>query len=227
MPILTLFSVGISFWTLIEMREQRAATYRPDIVFSEVEYELSWDLSNDFSKLKIDVLDEGMPLEKQSIVERSKLTNIGAGAAKDITFSWDDNNIYEYAKKINQSESLKLNYLAPKMIELIFKDQSYITGEGDSTFKYLLPIYNEKETENSFIFFPMYYKHMIAMYVAISLEQNTFGNRQFPALKGLLTYTDIQGVSYSKAIEFTIVPSLGEYSHDGKFKMRFTLKPTK
>lgn len=228
--ILTLCSVIISLWTLNEMREQRTATYRPDIVFSEVEYELRWDLSSDFSKLKIDILDNGMSIEKQSIFEHSKITNIGSGAAKNITFSWSDNNIYEYAKKINQSKSLELNYISSNMIELVFNDWSYIEGHSYNTFKYLLPIYDEKDIENSYISFPMYYKYMIAMYMATSLEEDAndkkFMDKSFPPLKGKITYSDIQGKFYSKEIKFVIVPILTEYSQEGTFKIRFTLSQT-
>lgn len=97
--------------TLLEMKIERDAAYKPTILMNAVDYQISWNANGEEewvsslpneSNSSHEVNENGEITRTISLpvnifpnngLETFTVVNIGVGAAKDIRFEWDENNI--------------------------------------------------------------------------------------------------------------------------------------
>lgn len=111
MVLLTCLSLVGVFLTLHEMQIERDAAYKPTILMNAVDYQISWNANGEEewvsslpneSNSSHEVNENGEITRTISLpvnifpnngLETFTVVNIGVGAAKDIYFKWDKNNI--------------------------------------------------------------------------------------------------------------------------------------
>lgn len=105
--ILTLISVILVYFTLLEMKQQRESTYMPEIAIrNDKEFVIKWDSENpDFYVRGTDYgAYEGSGIRSYGIeIPHLYFTveNIGFGSARNIKIIWNDETISKFAECIN------------------------------------------------------------------------------------------------------------------------------
>ena len=123
MAAFALISICISSWTVREMIKDRNAAYSPDILMNPIEINFSWDqdgneiwLSAPDNIVEPTITDneDGTYTVKdqislQAIVSgyfnRYSVVNIGVGATKNITFSWEGHSRYSLESTLGRNPS--------------------------------------------------------------------------------------------------------------------------
>lgn len=207
--IISVFSTVIVLFTLFEMQAQRNAAYRPDITLSNTETAFVWDKNGlEVDSGEIFETISKFKNDKTNInsIPKIKITNLGVGNAKDVQINWNqENNIDKLSSVFKQIENISVFYDNGTVRIEENKKQSSIITSDNIKFDF---ISNSTESENETAF-PIVYLYLI---------NELFINKQsenIPDLFVEVTYSDIQGQTYSKNIKLSIMPSFGTINPDG------------
>lgn len=187
--VLTVISLVLVFFTLLEMQIQRNRAYMPQIAAeSQGEIIMDWKSKSDFLYLN-DKESESQVYDDITL----DIYNIGAGAAKNIQFEWDDSNIKNIIKNINNnSNNFVINFNDNKMLSIKFTDiEIGILGTEKKTKLNFLAAQND-----------IAYKIKVPREYLLSLKLILIDQKYniFPSLKLNVYYEDIQGKRYEQKL---------------------------
>ena len=219
---ISIVSTFLVLLTLFEMQAERNASYLPDISLNNTEVAIAWNenglpyISNEaktiFSKM---IKDNNTQV---NALPQIKVYNIGVGTAKDITFIWDTQknmnqfmDILKFYDDINISfEGNTVNIKTPSI------DQT--TWEPDShQIDFMLNSAQEYDT----LMFPLSYYQLIKEIYIRTDPQN------IPTLYLSVSFSDVQGRVYNKALQLTPRISLLTQNPDGSGFCIFNLTTEK
>jgi hypothetical protein len=205
-------TVILVFLTLREMEKQRKASQKPELIIPNM-FIIGYPDENCNLYIASYWSNKEVKKERTEIYEHPNVTiyNIGAGAAKEINFSWNfdvQNTVksiqdYCYSNSIPVVIRIQNNYLE------IGIEGGFDAINLDSSFKYsyLMPTSVTSQGLNSEI--PIYFLELISFLIFISMQKHgfEFGDFEFPSLFCELSYTDIGGVRYIKKFDVTFNPT--------------------
>lgn len=209
--ILTGFSTVVSaiivVLTLYEMQVQRNNAYMPDIIFETVSVNVSWGDSeklNDYDS----IVGEATEVNPSSV--HIPVRNIGVGVAKKISFTISDENFISWLSLFNKlNPESQYTYTKNGSMLSVFNGNTQISFNSDYRDEktFLLP--NAEEI----------YEFTIPMQYTILL-QKIFSTRNaepvdIPDLEIWVSFEDVQGVTYDKAISLAIEDYFFTQDSDG------------
>ena len=230
--VLTLFTVIISFVTILEMKTERKLAYKPTIAINPIEIEFSWDRNGFEEWVKVSdnkpstLLEDGSIVNEITIpisilydgsIEKLDVVNIGAGAAKDISFSWDKNNVDNLTECLTALDYTKRDFCHAD-VSLIFSYGDHmvmVDREKDQGFMYLLPDAVDKQP----LSFPAQYSLLIHEIIKTGKYNNDL------RLLFYLEYDDIQGIHYKDIGAVFIKKTFYLENDDGSGLARYQLIP--
>lgn len=216
--MISVISTMIVLFTLFEMQEERNATYLPDISLSKTEVAMIWN------KEKILAIDKDYEdtitkmAEENTVVNRlpqMKIYNLGVGAAKNISFHWEnDKNVRQFQKVLNNCDDVEVSCIQDLVVikRPGMESESWILG--DEHIDFLLNSTKEYDT----LFFPQYYYDLIQ-----EIYLRTDGN-QVPPLYLSMSFQDVQGKVYTREIKVCANISFKYIDSDGSGCCIFDLK---
>lgn len=189
--------------TLGEMQKERNAAYKPTILMNAVDFEISWDTNGeeewvsslpDESNSSYEVDAEGNVAGTISLpvnifphngLESFTVVNVGVGAAKDVYFEWDKNNIPYLCNYLAECDPSKSDFCT------VEKSATFSLGDGivvtdiddDVRLMYMLP----DATETYTLPLPTAYSILIHEIMKCTALQET------PHIVLYAEYSDIQG----------------------------------
>lgn len=187
--ILTLISLLLVFLTLLEMQIQRNRAYMPQIVAeSQGEIIMNWKSKSDF--LYLNDKEVGSHAYDDITLD---FYNIGTGTAKNIQFEWDDSNIENLTKNINNNSNNFTIYFNDDK-RLVIKSIDTEMGLGgidltETTKLNFLASQNDKS-----------YKIKVPREYLVCIKAMLIDQKQdiLPSLKLNVYYEDIQGKKYEQ-----------------------------
>lgn len=236
MAILTLLSVVGVFFTIHEMRKDRDAAYKPAILMNPIEFEISWNEDGEeewFTSLpgegesSVDVDEHGemigtikipMTIFRENGLETFSVVNIGVGAARDIVFEWDENNVQNLKEYLIERDSSKADFcLEGQSVVFSIGDRIVMTDKPQGNrLMYMLP--NAEET------------YILALPTAYSvlvheIVKNADLGENLPHLVLYVDYTDVQGKNMQDAFCIWIQRTFYEVNPDGSGFATYQLVP--
>ena len=183
MAMLTFFSVLGVFFTILEMRRDRDAAYRPTIVMNPIEIHFSWDSEDKEKGISFqDGIANGNTYE-YSVV------NIGVGTAKNIVFEWDTNNTSNLLNYLQIHHAGNSNFcvIGDDYDAFSYNDDNHIviSKEKPIVLMYMLP----EAGEVHHISLP--YQYILLIQEIAKMKQ--FDNSSPPSICLYVKYEDIQG----------------------------------
>ena len=205
--LISLISTVVILATLLEMQEERNATYMPNISINCPGIRCIWNdkhlLSNDVSFIDDDYLDvwneEGDSYVDSTLVD-VEVMNTGVGVAKDIYIDWRyTENYAAFGDTFSKCDDIKFktdDYMAYAELEN-GSEWFYTFEEGlVHQFGFLSADLNNKES------FTIPYSYIELYKIGISYNMG----HELPVLRFDVVYNDVQGELYRK--EFSISPYL-------------------
>ncbi|HEX2983988.1 MAG TPA: hypothetical protein VHO28_10645, partial [Ignavibacteriales bacterium] len=183
--------------TLEEMREQRFAAYKPELVIPRF-------------RVIIDDLDDGICYSRNK--EYNKLNdkpisldivNLGQGVAKNIKIEYKINRncflaIHNKLKNEGMTDGIQFYEKGSELLEGIFEENKdrdililnngYDTLIFDEMISFLLPISKSPDNSTYSIFIKNYYIELYLIYIK---EKELFKDLEFPAIEVRLEYCDL------------------------------------
>lgn len=175
--VISALSVLFALITVVEIKKDRKAAYKPAVLINPIECEFTWDSNGNEiwmesmaynSAEKIEFNEDGtlegtinIPIKaiSESGLEKITTVNAGVGNARDVIFEWDENNINrlnEYLIKCNEQKK-EFMYI-DKSVVFTFNDGLVMTDiPGKHGLMYMVS--NAGETYN--IPVPMAYSILI------------------------------------------------------------------
>lgn len=207
--IISVISTIIVLLTLFEMQAQRNAAYRPDIVLSNSEVAIVWDENN----LKTDNGETFEAISKYmndkeniNAIPQMQIYNIGVGTAKDIQIKWNKKeNIKFLSDVLKETENINVIYDNQKLEIGEGKEKITIMDSENTNFDFIL---NLSQNKNK-ITLPLSYFYLINELYKNNQAENA------PDLFINISYSDIQGKSYSTDLKLSITPAFGTINSDG------------
>ena len=203
----------IAFRTLFEMKKQREASYKPELIAIETLYHLEWRKNYIYSAEKDkEILKEGKKLDVESY--KIKIYNIGLGTAKgvNITFDFPYIEAIEIIKKmyeeINVDFNHKLEYKKNEHGRFVFyADRAeYHFSDYIEKFDFLMPVSQEKTFGQFHI--PPCIEHILLLYnnasnKYLSANEGNLPENEFPKLTLNMLYKDIANKEYRKKVKLS------------------------
>lgn len=239
--IAALITAIVTLVTIREIKKQREHSYQPDLDIANFDvriYKYDYDEKEDdkdltflyYSKDRLNP-DEKLDGYNELLLD---INNIGFGAAKEVNWEWSF-DFYNAKDVINLSEN-EFEYDEEKeelsiTIPELKIEWTYLLYEENDTdcLNFILP-YSIENRENT-IRLPNYFIDLFWLYKSKGVVNQTYDSDQdFPPLKLLMTYTNIDGKKFEK--HFNIYLRFSFISHPitkekyiGKF--RFEIIKTK
>lgn len=233
---LTAGALFVSALTIYEMRKDRDAAFLPAILMNPSEFEIVWDnngseewLSSlpDESQIESEINEDGSITGSFSIpayifrnngFESFSVVNLGVGAAEDIVFKWDSNNVpnlIDYLLSCDPSKSDFCTY--GESVVFSFDDRIVIAEkEQVSRLMYMLPNASE-----------IYSIPLPAAYTIIINEiiKNAKLPKDLPQIILYADYTDVQGKKQQSVFYILINRLLFEENVEGGGRAIYQLTP--
>src|SRR6266498_1601927 len=224
----TWVTILLVFFTLLEMRNQRKASLKPDLIFPESSFYVYPNFSEDWPVRLIAELCSTKSNAKadENVWESSapfKFYNVGFGVAKNIELRW----IVDYDKTIQQIKDYCYQNSIPLVLQLgkdeFGEDEVVITGlisqkahltlyspETDR-FDYLMPVSITSEGMKSCIPSAVHSLLAIIMYLKghYSRQHPKLDSElriDFPSMKLDVHYDDVEDSHYSKSFDVVLFP---------------------
>jgi len=236
MAIFTLMSlVGVIF-TLYEMQKDRNAAYKPTVLMNAVDFQISWNTNGEEewlsaipneSKNSYEVNEDGsitgtfsLPINifPHNGLEKFTVVNIGVGAAKDIYFEWDQNNLSYLSNYLAEQDPSKADFCTVGESAVFSYDKRLIVTDVDSSVRimYMLP----DATETYTLPLPTAYSILIHEIMKCnSLPQS-------PHIILYAEYSDVQGRSTKDIFYISINRTYYESETDNSGTATYQLTPT-
>ena len=213
--ILTFLSVIGVFWTILEMRRDRDAAYRPAIVMNPIELHFLWDSNNESDNSNL----QAILSHSQNRYEFSAV-NIGVGTAKNVVFEWDKNNTVSLFRFLLAHDSSKSDFCTIGEDSDTFLINNHVlmmNKENPTLLMYMLPEAEEKYS----LIFPTQYLILIEEIT----KARDFDNSSPPYLILYVNYEDIQGKAMKSSYFITIKKLLYSEGIDGTGEAIYQLVP--
>lgn len=232
----TFFSlIGVVF-TLREMQADRNAAYKPTILMNATEYTISWDSDGNEDWLaslpnepnsSYKVNDDGSVSGTISLpvnifpnngMENFTVVNIGVGAAKDIYFEWDKNNLSRLSDYLIDCDPSKYDFCSFGESAVFSFDKGLVVTDIDSNVRLMYMLPNASETYT--LPLPTAYSVLIhEIMKCSSLPEHMY-------IVLYAEYSDVQGKSTRDAFLVTLNRSYYEGSKDNSGSATYQLTPT-
>lgn len=222
-------------WTLHEMQKDRNAAYKPTILMNATDYKISWNASgeeewvsslpnelNSSYEVNADGSITGTGSFSVSVFpengfESFAVVNIGVGAAKDVYFEWDDNNISYLCKYLAECDPAKSNFCIYGKSATFSFDKRIVVTDIDRSVRlmYMLP----EATEEYTLPLPTAYTiliHEIMKYPALP---------EPPHIILYAEYSDVQGKSNRDIFYVTINRTFYQNATDNSGNASYQLTP--
>lgn len=234
--VISALSVLFALITVVEMKKDRKAAYKPAVLINPVECEFTWDSNGNENWLesmaynsteKIEYNEDGtfegtinIPIRAISEGGLEKITtvNAGVGNARDIIFEWDKNNINrlnEYLIKCNEQKKEFMNI--DKSVVFSFNNGLVMTDiPGKHGLMYMVS--NADETYN--IPIPTAYSVLVHEII----KTKNYGE-DIPYLLLFAKYYDVLGNKTEDVFLIQIEPKFIKEDETGSGKAIFQLTP--
>ena len=237
--LFTFISLILVGWSIVEMRRDRDAAYRPSLLMNPVEYSVTWNdegeepwLSSSDTQVEeesIEAQEDGtvngsitipMTLFPDDGLETMSVVNIGVGTAKDIIFTWNEENI-----ELLTDQLLKIN---PEKQDFCLVDQSitflindHIIATNIPTPYQLMYILPDAEQEYKL---PIPTPYTILIHEILK-ESNGNISDEFIYFSLDIEYKDIQGKKFTDTWLFYVKRIFSEDDLDNENSVTFQLVP--
>ncbi len=223
--IAALPTAGAALWNIVEMKRQRADTYRPELIITEKTFISKCGyITPVWQKYH-----EGEIIKENSTHPGISLCNIGLGAAKNIKASWSFPT--EELIKLIKNEAKK-NRRDVSFIDDIITGAMIIEPEGEKPFAamktkffsqsidYIIPSSNQ--SDHIILKLPVIYTCLTSLLPRIAVGYEAMKEGLIPDLKLKLEYYDIANSKHSSS--FTLQLEYVQMDINGK-EFTASLKP--
>lgn len=233
--IFTLFSVILTFCTIREMRIDRIAAYKPTVLINSVDYTISWNSNNEeewLSSLPNNTNNSYIINEDGSItggihipvsffpdgLECFSAVNIGVGAAEDIVFEWNNNNLSALSTYLSvQNPAMDEFVTFGKSAVFTYGERMIITNSNsDVRLLYMLP----NAIETYALPLPTAYSILIHEIIKYPLLD------ELPRIFLAAHYYDVQGKENTSDFIITINRTSYMQNQDGSGSATYQMTPT-
>lgn len=237
--LFTFISLILVGWSIVEMRRDRDAAYRPSLLMNPVEYSVTWNDEGEepwLSSADTQVEEESIEAQEDGTVngsitipmtlfpndglETMSVVNIGVGTAKDIIFTWNEENI-----ELLTDQLLKIN---PEKQDFCLVDQSitflingHIIATNIPTPYQLMYILPDAEQEYKL---PIPTPYTILIHEILK-ESNGNVSDEFIYFSLDIEYKDIQGKKFTDTWLFYVKRIFSEDDLDNENSVTFQLVP--
>lgn len=209
--VISVISIVFVLFTLFEMKAERDAAYRPEIVIEDPFIALSWD-------------DNGLPVENEDAermlsyyVDESKASvnhfpqisiyNIGVGTARDVTIKWDKTNLDSFIAFFQNNSAVNVKIDGGL---LVIDKNGHTKGTGLPTTEKIEYLLNSSSDYSS-IYIPFVYYELLSEALLNSPDAPLL----IPQIGLTINYMDIQGQKYEKEISLSYDVLFSLRSPDG------------
>lgn len=235
--LFTFISLILVGWSIIEMRRDRDAAYRPSLLMNPVEYSVTWNdqgeepwlSSSDTEEESMEILEDGtiqgsitipMTLFPDDGLEVMSVVNIGVGTAKDIVFTWDEENIELLTNQLLKINPEKQDFcLVDQNITFLINDHIIVTDiPTPYQLMYMLP---DAEQEYKL---PIPTPYTILIHEILK-ESNGNVSDEFIYFSLDIEYKDIQGKKFTDTWLFYVKRIFSEDDLDNENSVTYQLVP--
>lgn len=236
MVILTFLSLIGVLLTLKEMQVERNAAYNPTILMNASDFSISWDSNgqeewlaslSDTLNSSYEVNNDGSITGTISLpvnifpnngVESFTAINLGVGAAKDIYFEWDQNNLSRLSEYLTECNPSKSDFCTFGESVVFSFDKGLVVTDIDSSIRLMYMLPNAAETYT--LPLPTAYSILIHEIMKCS----TLPKDMYIVLYA--EYTDIQNNSMKDAFYVVLSRTGYESAEDNSGSAMYQLTPT-
>lgn len=236
MAILTFLSLIGVVLTLREMQADRNAAYKPAILMNASDFSISWDSNGeegwlaslpDKSNSSHKVNDDGSVTGTISLpinmfpnngLENFTVVNLGVGAAKDIYFEWDQNNLSRLSNYLTECNSSKSDFCTFGESAVFSFDKGLVVTDIDSSVRLMYMLPNAAETYT----LPLPTAYSILIHEI--MKYSTLPKHMYIVLYA--EYTDVQNNSIKDAFYITFSRTCFENAEDNSGSAIYQLVPT-
>lgn len=222
--------------TLKEMQAERNAAYNPTILMNAADFSISWDSNGqeewlaslpDTSNSSYEVNNDGsitgtisMPVNifPNNGLESFTAINLGVGAAKDIYFEWDQNNLSRLSEYLTECNPSKSDFCTFGESVVFSFDKGLVVTDIDSSIRLMYMLPNAAETYT--LPLPTAYSILIHEIMKCS----TLPKDMYIVLYA--EYTDIQNNSMKDAFYVVLSRTGYESAEDNSGSAMYQLTPT-
>lgn len=200
--VISVLSVLLALITVIEMKKDREAAYKPAILINPIECEFSWDDNEHWidsisynSAETIDSNEDGIfegeiniPIKvvSEGGVDKITAVNVGVGNARDVIFEWDKDNITRLNEYLIKCSAQKTDFMRIDRSVVFSFDQGLVMTDIPGKYGLMYMISNANETYN--IPIPMSYSILIREIIRTKKY-----DAEFPYLFLVAKYYDVLG----------------------------------
>lgn len=236
MVILTFLSLIGVLLTLKEMQAERNAAYNPTILMNAADFSISWDSNGqeewlaslpDTSNSSYEVNNDGsitgtisMPVNifPNNGLESFTAINLGVGAAKDIYFEWDQNNLSRLSEYLTECNPSKSDFCTFGESVVFSVDKGSVVTDIDSSIRLMYMLPNAAETYT----LPLPTAYSILIHEI--MKYSTLPKDMYIVLYA--EYTDIQNNSMKDAFYVALSRTGYESAEDNSGSAMYQLTPT-
>lgn len=236
MAILTIFSLIGVVLTLREMQTDRNAAYKPTILMNASDFNISWDSNGeedwlvslpDKSNSSYKVNDDGSITGTISLpvnifpnngLENFTVVNLGVGAAKDIYFEWDQNNLSRLSNYLTECNPSKADFCTVGESAVFSFDKGLVVTDIDSGFRLMYMLPNAVETYT----LPLPTAYSVLIHEI--MKCNSLPEHMYIVLYA--EYSDVQNNSIKDAFYITINRTGFKSAEDNSGSAIYQLTPT-
>lgn len=222
--------------TLREMQADRNAAYKPAILMNASDFSISWnsngeedwlaslpDKSNSSYKLNDDGSITGtinLPVNifPNNGLENFNVVNLGVGAAKDIHFEWDQNNLSRLSSYLTECNPSKSDFCTLGESVAFSFDKGLVITDIDSSVRLMYMLPNAVETYT----LPLPTAYSILIHEI--MKHTTLPEHMYMVLYA--EYTDIQNNRNKDAFYIVLNRTYYENAKDGSGSATYQLAPT-
>ncbi|MDN0044885.1 hypothetical protein [Mediterraneibacter glycyrrhizinilyticus] len=235
--LFTFISLILVGWSIIEMRRDRDAAYRPSLLMNPVEYSVTWNdqgeepwlSSSDTEEESMEILEDGtiqgsitipMTLFPDDGLEVMSVVNIGVGTAKDIVFTWDEENIELLTNQLLKINPEKQDFcLVDQNITFLINDHIIVTDiPTPYQLMYMLP---DAEQEYKL---PIPTSYTILIHEILKESDGNISD-EFIHFSLDIEYKDVQGKKFTNTCLFYVKRVFSEDDLDNENSVTYQLVP--
>ena len=219
------------------MRRDRDAAYRPSLLMNPVEYSVTWNdqgeepwlSSSDTEEESMEILEDGtiqgsitipMTLFPDDGLEVMSVVNIGVGTAKDIVFTWDEENIELLTNQLLKINPEKQDFcLVDQNITFLINDHIIVTDiPTPYQLMYMLP---DAEQEYKL---PIPTPYTILIHEILKESDGNISD-EFIHFSLDIEYKDVQGKKFTNTCLFYVKRVFSEDDLDNENSVTYQLVP--
>lgn len=210
MAFFTLISLILLWYSIVEMKRDRDAAYRPSLLMNPIEYTITWNDKGEEEWLSsskpqkegsVNILEDGkvhvsleipVILFREDGLETISIVNVGVGAAKNIVFRWNRNNIDSLQKQLLEIDSSRKDFCSVDKNITFTINKHIVAADMPKDYRLMYMLADAKQTYT--IPIPTSYTILIheIFKAAKEKEKDTIAHFTLE-----IEYTDVQGKRFS------------------------------